>query len=168
MGRVLQDISSPWSSLLGVQSQAALRCCGGLRLPSREKWPDECAPVIAMQIIKVAGTISAIRDAIELLMQHWGQNPSGRELSTSLGDRLRLRMLVPKVTGEWFWRFRPAWLALLYTSILPRAALGSCWCSSACQLCMPASSMHSTSAPGHRWLKLLGCRPSCCQGTLWL
>lgn len=59
-------------------------------------------------IIKVAGTISAIRDAIELLMQHWGQNPSGRELSTSSGDRLRLRMLVPKVLSGKVIGFRGA------------------------------------------------------------
>ncbi|KAK9826076.1 hypothetical protein WJX74_010689 [Apatococcus lobatus] len=59
-------------------------------------------------IIKVAGTISAIRDAIELLMQHWGQNPTGRELSTASGDRLRLRMLVPKVLSGKVIGFRGA------------------------------------------------------------
>lgn len=67
-------------------------------LPSVRKRSGDFTHAIAMQIIKVAGTISAIRDAIELLMQHWGENPSGRELSTTSGDRLRLRMLVPKVT----------------------------------------------------------------------
>lgn len=90
----MQGVSWPCNSPLEVQIQPALRH------PSVLLLDGQCNLMHApcLQIIKVAGTISAIRDAIELLMQHWGQNPSGRELSTSSGDRLRLRMLVPKVT----------------------------------------------------------------------